>query len=82
MATELNPELADRQEYPYAVGVRMPSDERTTFTHFNTKSSASLFADLMDTSDNHVTLWVAIVEPEYMRSAVVPGWRQVTAFYL
>jgi len=82
MALALNPVLADRIEYPYAVGVRLAGDSLTNFTHFKSKGGAAAWASMFQTEGNEVTLWVALVEPEYLMSAVVPGWRQVTEFYL
>lgn len=76
MSTGLNQTLAARQEWPYAVGVTMPGDTAPTFVHFSDKRAANLHAYVMDTEQNTVTRWVAILEPD------VTGWRQVTKFYV
>lgn len=82
MAEQLNPLLEDRIAYPFAVGVQMPDEAKPIYTHFHGKVAASFFADMFRTEGNEVTCWVAITEPEYLMSAVVPGWRQVSWSYL
>ena len=74
--------LAERIEYPFAIGVRMPSDPHTAVTRYRDMATAAMFADLATGGDNIVTRWVAVCEPEYLRTAVVWGWRQVTYFNL
>lgn len=80
MADALNHDLTARKEYPYAVGVRFPTESKPQFFHFNTRDSAQLYAELMDGCGNVITLWRAVGEPEYNMSAATPGWRQVTWF--
>lgn len=82
MSKTLNPTLSERQAYPFAVGVRMEGQPETEYTHFTTMGGAHVWAHLFETRDNTVTRWVAITEPEYLSTAVVPGWRQVTYFNL
>lgn len=78
MGNTLNADLETRRAYPYAVGVRLAGEHETTYLHFASVGAADLHAYLMDTPGNEVTRWVAITEPEYLMSTVVPGWRQVS----
>jgi hypothetical protein len=71
--------LSGRNAYPYALGVRSAGESAPTYLHFDTPQSAAWFASLC-ASTTIVTRWVALVEPEYLSSAVVPGWRQVSWF--
>lgn len=71
---------AERDQYPYAVGCKMPIDTVTTVTRYSDKESARLMADLMDTPGNAVTRWVAVEGPEWSKTTPVPGWRRVSYF--
>lgn len=77
----LNPRLADREAYPYAVGVQMPGEEHPTYVHFASKPAADLYAGLMESPSNEVTRWVAVLDRNVIYSADI-GWRKVTYFVL
>ena len=80
MASTLPATLTERQAKPYAVGVRKEDESQPTYYLFRHKENASLFSDFEQEAGHTVTRWVALLEPEHMASAVVPGWRQVTYF--
>lgn len=71
---------AERAEWPFAVGVTLPCDEKPTVTRYGDMTSADLMAYLMDTDGVQVTRWVAVDGPEWSKMTPVPGWRLVTKF--
>ena len=71
---------AEREQYPYAVGCKMPIDTVTTVTRYSDMHAAAMMAHLMDTPGNVVTRWVAVDGPEWSKVTPVPGWRRVSYF--
>lgn len=77
MADALSTNPVQNDMFPYALGIRTGS-KPTEYLHFDTPQAAEEFAYLMNGAV--VTRFVAICEPEYVMTAVTPGWRQVIAF--